>query len=187
LADLYLQKQKSAVNPAVHFDQGLVHKDYLNHLYELFRVYCSVVLRIKTKISNRSPDKRTGKKYSRIRFHTYSLPCFVEFFNLFYSEGKKIVPANIGDLLTASGLAYWICDDGSFDKINSCIVLSTESYKLDEVKLLQGVLVNKFKIKCTINKSKDHFRIRISKESVPALQALLKDIMPPMMLHKIGL
>ena len=31
-----------------------------------------------------------------------------------YSEGKKIVPLNIGELLTALGLCYWICDDGSF-------------------------------------------------------------------------
>jgi len=57
----------------------------------------------------------------------------------------------------------------------------------DEVQLLVSVLSTKFYLKCTINKDKGGFRIRISKESLPVLQALLKGIMPPMMKHKIGL
>ena len=65
------------------------------------------------KITNRLPDKRTGKIYSRISFNTYSLPCFNEFYNLFYSEGKKVVPVNILELLSPLSVAYWLCDDGS--------------------------------------------------------------------------
>jgi len=58
------------------------------------------------KIDNRLPDKRTGNVYTRVRFNTYSLPCFQELYNLFYPSGKKIVPLNIGELLTPMGLAY---------------------------------------------------------------------------------
>jgi hypothetical protein len=32
---------------------------------------------------------------------------------MFYTEGIKHVPANIYDLLTPRGLAFWIMDDGS--------------------------------------------------------------------------
>ena len=51
-----------------------------------------------------------------MRFYTYSLPCFNEFIDLFYFEGKKFIPTNIGDLITTKSLAYWLADDGSFDK-----------------------------------------------------------------------
>jgi len=50
-----------------------------------------------------------------------------------------------------------------------------------------SVLTEKFNLVCTINKNKGHYVIRISSKSLPILQGLLKDIMPPMMLHKIGL
>jgi hypothetical protein len=64
------------------FEQGLVHKDYLLHLFEIFKDYCSKA----PKISNRKPDFRTKKVYTRITFITRCLPCFLEFYNLFYKE-----------------------------------------------------------------------------------------------------
>jgi hypothetical protein len=53
-----------------------------------------------------SYDKRTDKIYRSVYFNTFSLPCFNYYYELFYLDGLKIVPKNIGDLLTASGLAY---------------------------------------------------------------------------------
>jgi len=85
------------------------------------------------------------------------------------------------------GLAYWICDDGTFVKKDRGVVLYTNSFSIDEVKLLVSVLTDKFNLKCTINKNNGKDIIRISSKSLPDLQNLLKNIMPPMMLHKIGL
>ena len=53
-------------------------------------------------------DKETGKLRYNISFVTLALPCFNELYESFYSEGKKIVPSNIADLLTPVSLAYWI-------------------------------------------------------------------------------
>jgi LAGLIDADG DNA endonuclease family len=61
------------------------------------------------------PDKM--KEYGAIKFVTLSLPlvldcpkaraCFNIYRELFYnSEGKKIIPENLEELLTARGLAY---------------------------------------------------------------------------------
>jgi LAGLIDADG DNA endonuclease family len=48
-----------------------------------------------------------NKTYNAIKFQTLSLPCFNIYIELFYnSEGKKILPANIKELLTIKGLAY---------------------------------------------------------------------------------
>jgi hypothetical protein len=96
----------------------------------------------------------------------------------------------IGQLLTPLGLCYWIGDDGCFDKRDRVVYLSTNSFALAEVKLLVSVLTDKFGLKCTINKNNGGFRIRISSESLPVLQSLLKDIMPSMMRradHKVVL
>lgn len=164
------------------FEQGTVHDKYLLHLYNLFESYCMQAPRVHT----RPPDTRTGKIYSRIMYQTYTLPCFNEFYTLFYPDGKKIVPSNIGDLLTPSGIAYWICDDGTLSK-DRAVVLYTNSFSIEEVQLLVSVLTDKFNLICTINQNQGKHVIRISGKSLPDLQNLIKNIMPPMMLHKIGL
>jgi hypothetical protein len=184
LGDLYIAKLKRNVNPWLHFKQSTVNEEYLLHLYELFKIYCSSG----PKIQIGAIDKRTGKSYSSIYFQTYCLPCFKELFDLFYPDGKKIVPLNIGDLLNPLGLCFLICDDGSFCKVRSIITLCTESFTLEEVTLLANTLNTKWDLKCYINKTNNGAaRILIPKKSVPAVQSLLKDIMPSMMRHKIGL
>src|SRR5690349_2770352 len=106
-----LNAQNLGVNARLRFAQGTVHKDYLNWLYEQFQDLCPQ----DPKILIQKPHIRTGKVYSSIWFNTNSLPCFNELYNLFYLDGRKVVPMNIGDLLTPLGLAYWIADDGCFD------------------------------------------------------------------------
>ena len=183
MGDLYIQKEKGYVNPTLRFEQNLVHQDYLMHLYELFNDYCGKAPIIK----NRPPNKVTGKISSSIYFNTLALPCFIELGNLFYPDGKKIIPLNIGDLLTPLSLVYWICDDGCFHKTQRSLYLCTNSFTLEEVNLLVSVLTNKFNLKCTVHKQGKGYRIRISSKSLPVVQSLLKDIMPSMMLYKIGL
>ena len=45
--------------------QGVVHKEYLMQLYEIFSDYCSSG----PKFTNTAPDKRTGKVYTGIYFN----------------------------------------------------------------------------------------------------------------------
>ena len=53
--------------------------------------------------------------------------------------------------------------------------------------LLTNALNNKWGLNCTINKHNAGFINRIPQKSVPTVQNLLKNIMPPCMLYKIGL
>lgn len=110
LGDLFINKQN--VNARLEFKQGLIHVDYLMEVYDRFKDFCSTV----SKTVNPQAYKRTGKVYSFVRFVTYSLPCFNPFYELFYDNGEKFVPLNIGELLTPLGLCYWICDDGTYQK-----------------------------------------------------------------------
>lgn len=181
LGDLYIAKPH--VNPRLEFKQSTVHDEYLFHLYELFKNYSPSAPKLKME----APDKRTGKIYSANCFYTYCLPCFNSIYNLFYLEGKKIIPANINDLLTVFSLAYWLCDDGSFCKSTHRVYFCTESFSLAEVNLLVKVLNDKWNLNCHRASRGSGYRIIIPRKSLSLLQELLKGIMPPMMLHKIGL
>lgn len=183
LGDLCAHVQEKSVNARLHFAQGEVHKDYLSYLYNLFKMYCSAV----PKVSKMLAHKQTGKRYSRVSFTTHTLPCFNELYELFYVDGKKVVPSNIADLITSLSLAYWICDDGSWNKQCKYVVLCTNSFTLVEVELLVAVLNNKWNLKCYVTKQSSGYVIIIPSYSVPILQELLASVMPPMMKHKIGL
>ena len=107
---------------------------------------------------------------------------------MFYSGGTKCIPSNIVELLTVRSLAFWLSDDGTFDKLNQVVVLCTDSFTLEEVELLINVLNDKWNLECYINKTNNGgYRIVIPRRSLPILQSLLRDIIPPMMKHKIGL
>src|SRR6266566_1539153 len=71
LGDLCAVKRYKEGNVRLHFEQGFLHKDYLFHLYDLFETFSTTA----PKISERLPDKRTGKIYTRVKFQTCSLPC----------------------------------------------------------------------------------------------------------------
>jgi hypothetical protein len=102
LGDLYCRKRFKTGNAVFRFEQGICHNEYIEHLHDLFESYCPSL----PKTTNRLPDKRTGKIYNSVYFTTYALPCFNELYYLFYVEGKKVIPLNIGELLTPLGLCY---------------------------------------------------------------------------------
>ena len=53
---------------------------------------------------------------------------------MFYPEGKKIVPLEIGKYLNPKGLAYWIMDDGSW--AGSGVILHTNNFLEKEIKFI---------------------------------------------------
>lgn len=69
----------------------------------------------------RKPDKRTGKIYKSISFKTLVFTCLNTYYDMNYKNRRKIVPINIGELLTKRSLAYWIMD--SEDKPNNSEIL----------------------------------------------------------------
>jgi LAGLIDADG DNA endonuclease family len=123
LGDLTAEKRNINFNTRLHFKQSLKNKEYIYHLYDIFKDCCGSKPNIMSNFDYR-PNKM--KEYKSIKFQTLTSPCFNIYKEIFYNSERKIIPKNIYDLLTPISLAYWIMDDGY--KSNKGIYISTESF-----------------------------------------------------------
>jgi hypothetical protein len=117
-------------------------------------------------------NKKTDNVYSASRFVTRELSNFVLYHNLFYFNGKKIVPKNIIDLFTSISLSYWAIDDGG--KAGSNFHFYTHSFSFIEVEILSNMLTNKFNLKNTIQPNKNGYKIYIWSESMKSFRSLVE-------------
>ena len=105
-------------------------------------------------------------------------------------ENSKIIPKDIINKLTPVSLAYWIMDDGSFNKSKGYLILCTDSYCKEDVLYLISILKTKFNISSALfvikNNNKIYHRIRINKSSMPSLIGLVKPYFINSMLYKLG-
>lgn len=156
LRDGHLRRGKPTHNTRLQIDQSYPEKEqYVMSLYKLLEPLVTMSPTVLTRT-----DKRNGSVTKSIYFRTLSMPCLNYYYDLFLAppprwferseaarDNKvKIVPGNLGELLTARGLAYWIMDDGGKSVYNQTI-LHTRSFSLDDVKCLQSVLFEKFGLK----------------------------------------
>nr|QVG61583.1 hypothetical protein [Rhizoctonia sp.] len=127
-----------------------------------------------------------GKVYSQMRFATLAFPCFNVFHDMFYEGNLKIIPLNIASFLTPRALAFWVMDDGGKGSYNETI-LHTNSYRLEEVKLLQKVLMDNFSIETRlIQKRENQWLICIPVKQQPVLRSIVTPYMHYSMLYKIS-
>jgi hypothetical protein len=71
---------------------------------------------------------------------------------MFYPKGKKIVPDNIGPLLSKNSLAVWFLDDKSRDKPFT-YRLHTNSFTEREVDCLRQALFENFSLEAKVHKT----------------------------------
>ena len=86
----------------------MMQKDYVFHLYALFKPLGIVLAEPMVRLSKNQSTKNIHTAY---RFTTVTLPYFTELHSFWYKQidGKnvKIVPKNIEEFLTPTALAHW--------------------------------------------------------------------------------
>lgn len=172
LGDLFISR-KNNENALMRFEQSIIHKEYLEHLFEKFKYLCTASASIKTA-------ERKTFDTSSVYFTTRQLTSITELHKLFYVEGKKIVPLNIGSLLTEKSLAYWAMDDG--DNHKSGYILNTSGFTLEDVKVLQAVLYDNWELETSIH-SRNRLYIRSSSRN--KFLSLIRPHFHNSMLYKI--
>ena len=192
LGDLSAERYSLKGNTRLRFFMSIKNKDYIMHLYSMFSEY---VLTPPKEMVRKKINKLTGKLQTDIAFSTLKYSIFNWTMEDFYvkveNKNIKFVPAKANENLTAVSLAYWIMDDGSYNKIKGCLILCTDSYSKEDVSRLISILKDKFNLSCGIIKNiqneKIYYRIRINKSSLSSLILLIKPYLIPSMYYKVGL
>lgn len=135
----YLSYNWTKTNKAYfYFKQSPQYTDYVFWLYDQMKNLCP---------SRPKQRKDNGQWY----FYTSLSEELMIFRKKFYgSDSKKIIPLDIGSLLTDPlSLAVWYMDDGSLDyriKSHYNYALSTNCFSLEENKRLSEILYKSFGI-----------------------------------------
>ena len=128
------------------------------------------------------------KKHFGFEFNTFTFASFDWIHDLFYDkQGTKYISKEIEKYLTPLALAIWLSDDGGW--ANPGVRIATNSFKLEEVKILVSILENKFSLSCTIQHLKDidKYSIYIKGSSVPTLKNIILPYLHPSMYHKLNI
>jgi hypothetical protein len=93
LSDATIQKQNKGGDARLQFKQEYRHFEYFYFVFFQLSHFCSKGPYVTKAILHKRVHYGLG-------FTTRSLLCITELYNLFYYEGKKIIPENIFELLT---------------------------------------------------------------------------------------
>ena len=131
-------------------------------------------------------NKSTGLTYNYYSFLTKSVVEFNGLNSMFYSKLNpnskriKIIPTNVFDLLSPTGLAFWLMGDGN--KTGKGIHINSNAFSEQDLKLLMEVLTVKFGLKCSLQ---SRSRIYIWASSVPKFCEIVKPHIEESMKYKI--
>lgn len=166
-------------------------KEFMQYLYDMFKPLGFVGSEPK---EYKPINKESGKTYLVYQLTTCSLPFTVELFELWYkpvdNKRVKIKPLNIENLLTPITFAYMLAGDGSYNKTQGTIQISTHSFEPFQVDAIRRALLDNFEIETTRvsgGKEKDQYIIRIPKRELTKVQGIVSPHIPSMMKYRIGL
>ena len=186
---------KPLTNANAKYAMTLKSKDHIYHLWEkIFKPICT------DTHPHPWPNDKSGLPATQYFFSTRALPYLTELHRQWYywSNEKnkfiKIVPLNIGDLLTRRGLAHWLMGDGFWLNSEKTVYICTDGFTLSEVELLVSVLKTKFNLDAGVNRrikanKEVCWRIRLSAKS-PNISHLISLVQPyfiPSMLYRLNI
>ena len=152
--------------------------EFLMWKYDIFR---DLVTREPWKVSWRGTT--TGNLYTSWFFHTKTLSDLRPIHQMFYPAGKKIIPVNIGDFLTARALAIWYMDDGC--RTRTSIILNTQGFLVSDQIILQEWFWNELGIRTALHKDRLTYRLAMNEENAQQFLDIVSPFMPPCMQYKI--
>ena len=179
LGDGTLRLGEGAINANFKVEHGLAQKDYVLWKYKIFQPWVFT----EPKISYRY--RESGEQYLKSWwFRTIRHPILTGFRKRFYKDGRKIIPRDIAQDLDDLALAVWVMDDGSNNRNH--IDISTYSFTLPEIHLLQNILKSRFDLSAKYYRDRDKgFRIYFTIGETKRLVNIVKPYIIPVMKYKI--
>ena len=168
----------------LQIEYSLKQKNYVNWIYQVFKDWV------------RTPPRVIEKKIGDIAYRNYGFTTLsfagLRFFgqHFYDSKKRKRVPKIIKKLLTPEGLAVWFMDDGSRkSKRHKTYNIHTLNFSQKDLRFLQKVLREKFKIKTRIHRQgkykKMRWRIYVMSESAKRFREIIEPFVLPSFRYKL--
>lgn len=182
LGDGCLESQNQNRTYRLKIEQSLLHKEYVDWLYEKLKNLVLTNPKIKVK--------RIGSRtYQNYGFQTISCSQLRFFAHQFYDQNsrKKIIPKIIGRLLNSLALAVWFMDDGQMKSTkHRALLINSQCFSKRDLGLLQKVLKDKFKIETTLKKEITGYRIYLLSKTISNFLTIISPYIIPSMRYKLG-
>ena len=165
----------------LRIDHSKLQKAYVEWKYKVFANFAANKPRLVKVL-----DKRTEKIYQHWRFDTLSTHLFAEYYTIFYTNSRRIIPHNIRYLLISNlSLAVWFMDDGY--KRNDCrgLHINTQAYCLEEQMVLQNCLKERFNLRSTIHRQSGKYKLYIPSRESKKFCNLIDQFVIPSMKYKL--
>ena len=171
LSDATIQKGRG--DARLQFKQTYKQLEYFYSVFFQLSHYCSKGPYVTKTIFCK-------KIHYGLGFTTRSLLCITELYNLFYNQGKKIIPGGyFFDILTWEALAHWVYQKSNIKYNYLCgirrnkvygLYINVESYTIEDIVKLMNILMIKFRLRCSFHKLKQNkCHIYINNKSMPLL------------------
>ncbi|MBS3081131.1 hypothetical protein J4221_06680 [Candidatus Pacearchaeota archaeon] len=171
------QRQKNSCFRVAH---SVKQENYISFKLDIINNFKISEFNKKNKVIN-------NREVNMISLSTKTHPIFNFYRNLFYKNNRKHVTSEILNHLNARGLAFLICDDGSYETKQGYIILCTNAYTFEEHILMKEFFNKKFRLNPTIGfRDGKYYYLRFKKDDSRKLIEIIKPFIPVSMRYKIG-
>jgi len=172
LGDGYIRKIKGRKDAFLEINHSVKAREYVDWKYFALKNICKSPPKTRIIDETRTAYRFFTKQYSE-------LSALLE---LFYKNGKKIIPSSL--VLNPLILAVWFMDDGSKSRKHD-VYLNTQQFSMfDQKRLLKKL--RDLGLKARINKDKKYYRIRFLKESVLKLNEIISPYVIKSLRYKLS-
>ena len=174
LGDGYLEPHGAGVRLQVNHSAR--YRDYVEWKHEVLKDF------------GPSPIHYCQAQYPFWRFVTRGHPILAELRDVFYVNGVKRVPEQIGTLFTTpQALAVYFMDDGTQDKRYGTLRFETQSFDRPGIERLQACLAANFGIRTSIHRSGlgRGLRLYVSADEARTLARLVEPYLVASMRYKL--
>ena len=174
LGDAYLYP-----NGTLQIEHSLDQAGYVAWKYEKLQGIAG-----KAPVTVERYDSRTDRVYRSMRFYTKAHLKLYR--GVFYHDRKKVIPAEIRDLLDPIALSVWFMDDGGRGaRTPKGLVFNTSCYSEPEQALLRAALAERYGVEVSIHRVGKGFQLYVRARAFERFVSVVAPHVVPLMRYKL--
>lgn len=180
MGDAYLQS--NGTNARLRFEHSLNQEKYILWKFSFLKnIFAESAI---VKINRTHPI--TKQEYKYVRCQSKTLPELKKIRDIFYPEGKKIVPLNLKEYLAEPiSLAVWFMDDGYYYLRDKCGYLYLGNVSKAEADICCNVLKDNFNLVTKVLAKKKGYALYFPRVEMLKLKDIISEYIIPSFRYKL--